>query len=139
MPLLLSGTEFPRSVLLLESLLTVAMASGLRFGVRALAQAARTATPEEKRRLVLVGGGDTGEAMLRSIHRTMPGVEPVGILDDDPRKQGMRIHGVPVLGGVDDAPRILAAGEGHRGRDRHPLRHRSADAAHREPRSPAKG
>lgn len=108
-PLLLSGTDFPRSVLLVEALLAIAMATGLRVGVRTLAQAAQSAAArDERRRLVLVGAGDTGEAMLRAIHRTMPDVEPVGILDDDPHKQGMRVHGVEVVGSIDDAPELLA-------------------------------
>ena len=105
-PLLWSGTDFPRSVLLLEPMLSIALAAGLRLAVRALAQAARS-TAQSRRRLVLVGGGDTGESLLRQIHRTMPDVDPVAILDDDPHKAGMHIHGVEVVGPIDQAPEVL--------------------------------
>ncbi len=104
---LFSGTHFPRSVLVVEPLLSLAMAAGLRFVVRTLAQTARHIEADKRRRLVLVGAGDTGESLLRQIARSMPAVEPVGILDDDTRKHGMSIHGVPVLGSTDDAPRWL--------------------------------
>ena len=107
-PLLLSGVSFPRSVLLVEPMLSVAMAAGLRFTVRTFAQAASRFAAPARRRLVLVGAGDTGEALLRQVVRTMSDVEPVGILDDNPAKHGMCIHGVEVLGPIDDAPRLLA-------------------------------
>jgi FlaA1/EpsC-like NDP-sugar epimerase len=57
-----------------------------------------------KKGLLIIGAGDAGEKMLREI-RDNPRLnyEVVGFLDDDPKKKGMRIHGVPVLGAV---PRI---------------------------------
>jgi FlaA1/EpsC-like NDP-sugar epimerase len=54
-----------------------------------------------KKRLLIIGAGDSGEKMLREI-RDNPRLdyEVVGFLDDDPEKKGMSIHGVPVLGSV---------------------------------------
>ena len=37
----------------------------------------------------------------------MPDVEPIAILDDDTTKHGMRLHGVEVMGSIDDAARLL--------------------------------
>ncbi|HHO52360.1 MAG TPA: polysaccharide biosynthesis protein [Deltaproteobacteria bacterium] len=106
---LMTGTSpFPRSVFLVEAMLSVGLATGLRFLVRTFAQTARRMEHGERRRhLALVGGGDTGEALLREIVRNMPSVLPVGILDDDPHKQGMSIHGVRVLGTVEEASVIF--------------------------------
>lgn len=51
------------------------------------------------RRLLLVGAGAAAEKVIREI-RDNQGVpyEVVGLVDDDPRKQGLKIHGIPVLG-----------------------------------------
>ncbi|MEQ1508215.1 MAG: nucleoside-diphosphate sugar epimerase/dehydratase, partial [Myxococcota bacterium] len=98
---------FPRSVFLMEPLLSLAFVGGLRLGVRALAETSRRIASGERRRLLIVGAGDAGEMLLREVIRNMPGVEAVGFLDDDPRKHGMTVHGVRVLGGLDDAARII--------------------------------
>jgi len=52
-------------------------------------------------RLLIIGTGDAGEKMLREI-RDNPRLnyEVVGFLDDDPKKRGMGIHGVKVLGSI---------------------------------------
>lgn len=99
---------FPRSVFLMEPLLAVGLVAGLRLGVRALAQTARRIEGGERRRLLIVGAGDAGETLLREVNRSMPAVEAVGFLDDDPRKRGMTMHGVPVLGALEDAERVIA-------------------------------
>jgi len=59
--------------------------------------------PQFMRRVLLVGGGQTGEVLLR----TANGIRPppfyvVGIIDDDPEKLGKEIQSYPVLGGSDD-------------------------------------
>lgn len=51
------------------------------------------------RKLLLVGAGAAAEKVIREI-RDNQGVayEVVGLVDDDPEKQGLKIHGIPVLG-----------------------------------------
>jgi FlaA1/EpsC-like NDP-sugar epimerase len=60
-------------------------------------------------RVLLLGAGRAGEMLVRDLKRET-GMRPVGFLDDDQRLRGARIHGVPVLGGVDRlselAPRL---------------------------------
>jgi FlaA1/EpsC-like NDP-sugar epimerase len=98
---------FPRTVFLVEPLLSVAFVAGLRLGVRALARTARQIEGAERRRLLIVGAGDGGEMLLREVIRSMPSVEPVGILDDDTRKHGMTVHGIRVLGGIELGPTLI--------------------------------
>jgi len=51
------------------------------------------------------GAGDAGEMLVREIDRSLTlNYEVVGFVDDDPRKQGRRIHGIKVLGGIDQLP-----------------------------------
>jgi FlaA1/EpsC-like NDP-sugar epimerase len=106
--LALGPRPFPRSIFLAEPLLSVVTVGGLRLLVRTFAQTARRIDGGERRRLLIVGAGDAGELLLREINRNMPSVQPVGFLDDDARKVGMTVHGVPVLGTLDDAERIIA-------------------------------
>lgn len=55
--------------------------------------------PKFMRRVLLVGGGKSGHLLLNAISRltTMPFVI-VGIIDDDPQKEGTSIEGYPVIG-----------------------------------------
>ncbi|AGL16317.1 nucleoside-diphosphate sugar epimerase/dehydratase [Actinoplanes sp. N902-109] len=65
----------------------------------------RTATP-----VLLFGAGAAGHLLLRSMLSDPRGrYLPVGVIDDDPRLRRLRVHGVPVLGGRQDIPALLAA------------------------------
>jgi UDP-GlcNAc:undecaprenyl-phosphate/decaprenyl-phosphate GlcNAc-1-phosphate transferase len=57
---------------------------------------------------VIYGAGRGGALLVRELlqNREM-GVFPVGFLDDDPRKQGLIIEGIPVLGSVEDLEAIV--------------------------------
>ena len=55
--------------------------------------------PRFMRRVLLVGGGKSGQLLINSINQlsTMP-FNIVGIIDDDPQKEGIVIEGYPVIG-----------------------------------------
>ncbi len=58
-------------------------------------------------KVLLIGGGDAGRELISSMLRDpLRQWDPVGILDDDPYKRHRRIRGVPVLGTIDDLPRV---------------------------------
>jgi len=83
---------------------TVLLLAGLRMIIRLYYEASRTV---EVGRFLIIGAGNAGEALLREIHR-MPVVqyEVIGLIDDDPAKQGTHIHGISVLGTVEQLPGI---------------------------------
>ncbi len=56
-------------------------------------------------RVLVMGAGQAGEALLRDLRRS-DAYAPVGLLDDALSLRGTRVHDVPVLGTLDDAPRI---------------------------------
>jgi FlaA1/EpsC-like NDP-sugar epimerase len=57
---------------------------------------------------LIVGAGDGGKLLLREMQRNLSwSFLPVAFVDDDPRKIGARIHGVPVIGAIDDIPTIV--------------------------------
>jgi UDP-GlcNAc:undecaprenyl-phosphate/decaprenyl-phosphate GlcNAc-1-phosphate transferase len=67
----------------------------------------RQTRPEEERILIL-GAGDAGEMAVRWILMNPDfGYRPVGFLDEDPFNTGRQIHGVAVLGGLDQLEGIL--------------------------------
>jgi FlaA1/EpsC-like NDP-sugar epimerase len=86
---------------------TVLLLAGLRMIIRLYYEASRTVEVGRLRRFLIVGAGNAGEALLREIHR-MPVVqyEVIGLIDDDPAKQGTHIHGISVLGTVEQLPEI---------------------------------
>ena len=106
-----AGNGLPRSVPFIDGLLTLVVAGGSRFSVRAVASAQRSLNaPErlERKRVLLVGAGDAGEMIAREMRTSRHvNLEPVGFVDDAPSKQRMSIHGVPVLGTRQDLPRLL--------------------------------
>ena len=57
---------------------------------------------------MIVGAGSAGESVLRQIIKT-PSLhyKPVGLIDDDPKKAGLSIHGTKVLGGASKIPEIV--------------------------------
>ncbi len=107
-----------RSVWLLEGVLSTLFVAGVRFLLRLL-QERRTNSPAlrrapndsgEPRRVLIVGAGDAGSMILREIQANPSlGMRVVGLIDDDPHKRHMSMHGVPVLGGRNDIPEVVAA------------------------------
>jgi FlaA1/EpsC-like NDP-sugar epimerase len=86
---------------------TILLPAGLRMVIRLYHEEFRSVEGRRLMRFLIVGAGNAGEALLREIHR-MPVIQydVVGFIDDDPVKQGIDIHGIPVLGTVDQLPSI---------------------------------
>ena len=95
----LTTLRVPISVVILDAFLTVLVVAAPRLLIRAAATLQRTPQTTPARRVLIVGAGAAGEMILREL-RTNPqlGLTPVGLVDDDPRKQNVRLNDVPVLG-----------------------------------------
>lgn len=104
--------EFPRSVPILDGLLTTLFTGGLRFLLRLGYGYKHELVPDNaaplRKRALIVGAGVAGSMILKELHmnRHVP-IEPVAFLDDDPRKHRVRIHGVPVMGKITDLPAVV--------------------------------
>jgi FlaA1/EpsC-like NDP-sugar epimerase len=99
----------PRGVFAFDFVLTLVLIGGVRFIVRsAIERPSRGDIVARGREVIICGAGDAGVTLLREMQRNRTlGYQPVGIIDDDPRKRRMRVQGTKVLGPRDELPQIL--------------------------------
>ena len=88
---------YPRSVVPIDMVLSIMLVGGARFGVRAYTERAKEDGSQKK--TLIIGAGRVGSAIAREL-RVDPslGYYPLGFVDDNPGKLGIRINGVKVLG-----------------------------------------
>jgi FlaA1/EpsC-like NDP-sugar epimerase len=99
---------FSIPVLITDYLITLFFVGGLRAARRIYFQVLRRYPATSVRRALIAGAGSAGELTLRAIFQEENNETlPVGIIDDDPAKQGMTIHGVRVLGKRQDILRLV--------------------------------
>ena len=105
---------FPRGVLVIDLLLSMAFVGGLRFTFRLIAENSSTAAnnsaagSRRKKWVLVIGAGDAGAMVVRELQKNPQlNVKPIGFLDDDPMKQNSKIHGIPVLAPLDKIDAIL--------------------------------
>ena len=102
--------SIPRSVPFLDGTLGLGMLATVRLGLRSLHERTKARTAEGNSRGVLVvGAGEAGALIVREMQRhPEAGLKPIAFLDDDEGKQRSLVLGLPVLGTVDDLPRVVA-------------------------------
>ena len=72
---------------------------GSRFCVRIVYDLVFFSHKERSKRVLIIGAGTLGISLIRNIHNNAKlDYNIVGLIDDDKEKQGMRIHGVHVIG-----------------------------------------
>ena len=100
-------TAASQGIFMADLLGTILLLAGLRMTIRLHHEECRTSESRWLERFLIIGAGNAGEALLREIHR-MPVAryDVIGFIDDDPVKQGTDIHGIPVLGTVEQLPKI---------------------------------
>ncbi|MEX1358631.1 MAG: nucleoside-diphosphate sugar epimerase/dehydratase [Gaiellaceae bacterium] len=101
--------RMPRGIAVLDMLLLLAFVATSRMLARTVMERpAPGRLVARGKEVVVVGAGDAGQLVLRELLRNRAlGYTPIGLVDDDPRKRNMRLHGVRVLGTSEDLPRIL--------------------------------
>jgi len=101
---------FPRAVLIIDWLLSLVLVGGLRFSMRALAEARYGNNGEHgAKRVLVVGAGDAGALVVREMQKNpQMRLKPACFLDDDQGKQNQQIHGVPVAGRLGDLAKIVS-------------------------------
>jgi FlaA1/EpsC-like NDP-sugar epimerase len=103
----------PHGVILMDFVLSVSAISAFRLFLRV----ARTWSISgqmrpglEGRRVAIIGAGDVGEVLAKDLlQRRGSGLYPVFFIDDDPKKIGRSIHGLPVYGPLESLIKLAPA------------------------------
>lgn len=91
---------FSRAVFVIDAVMMLMLLAGSRMAFRVFRQLLPAGETSSGRRALIYGAGDAGELLLRELlnNRELH-CTPVGFMDDDPKKRGKVIHGLPVFGG----------------------------------------
>ena len=101
--------SFPRSILLMNGILDVFLLGGLRFSLRLLKDYLKSNnTIGSKKNVLIVGAGDAAEMIVREMHKHPElNKDIVALVDDNPNKHGLEIHGIEVKGDRHDIPDLI--------------------------------
>ncbi len=106
--LFLNHANFPRSVIMIDPVLTIMLVGGIRFAIRATREMRYHGNTKELPKVLIFGAGDLGESILRGIRRDKVNkYHVVGFLDDNPEKWSRRIHGAPIFGGRNVMAKVI--------------------------------
>jgi FlaA1/EpsC-like NDP-sugar epimerase len=100
---------FPRSIPVIDGALTMLGVGMLRMALRiAFGMGSRREKGVKVRRVLVAGAGAAGSHTVKEL-KAQEGLayDPVAFVDDDPLKQGLAIHGVPVLGTLGEIAAVV--------------------------------
>jgi FlaA1/EpsC-like NDP-sugar epimerase len=96
----------PRSILFLYPLVLISILCGIRLLRRVHYEGQRFEEESGQKRVLIIGAGQAAESLIRDLKRLAAYIL-VGLLDDNPAKQGLEIHGVRVLGKINMLPDLI--------------------------------
>jgi FlaA1/EpsC-like NDP-sugar epimerase len=100
--------NLPRSVAVMDFILTMLLIAGARLAVRLIVERPSRGTLVPKHEVLVIGAGSGGQMVVRELQLNPNlGVTAIGFVDDDPRKRGMRMLGLKVLGSTKQIATIL--------------------------------
>ena len=105
----LEEVYLPRSIPLIDSMLTLIVTGGTRLSLRMVQyQAGGGHSYREGKRVLIAGAGDAGQMVAREMHSSKYIQDNlVGFVDDDPIKIGALLLNSPVLGSLDQIPMLV--------------------------------
>ncbi len=103
--------SFPRSVLIIDWIISLILVGGFRFGFRMLAESGSAKNGVKgttQRNSLIIGAGDAGAMVAKELLKSPQlNLNPVGFLDDNPDKYKQQIHGIPVIGKLKDLSKTI--------------------------------
>ena len=105
----LTPTRQSYAVVLLDTCLGALAIALPRLLARVLARRDRRSRRGDSRLAIVVGAGVAGGLIVQELaENPQLGMHPVGVLDDDPAKLHLRMHGVPVIGPLSELQALAA-------------------------------
>lgn len=104
------GTTFrvPRSIPIIHAFLSMLALGGVRMSFRCFCEHRGhqiSGQCNEAKNVLIIGAGEAGTMIAREMLRhPEAGLKPIGFLDDDPAKKGIRILNLPVFGPIASLP-----------------------------------
>jgi FlaA1/EpsC-like NDP-sugar epimerase len=107
---------FPRSIPLIDALLSVSLTGALRYSVRFTDRlTTKGQFNGNVERVVVAGAHWAGVTIVKEMQRNPHlGMLPVAFLDDDPATKGLTIGRVPVMGKCSDVASVLSDVQAHK-------------------------
>jgi FlaA1/EpsC-like NDP-sugar epimerase len=101
--------SIPRSIVVYDFILTTGILAGARIVTRLwIERPARNARDRKTRGALIIGAGSGGQMVVRELQLNPAlAVRAIGFVDDDPRKRGMGLLGLRVLGTTDQIADLL--------------------------------
>nr|WP_225877760.1 nucleoside-diphosphate sugar epimerase/dehydratase [Alkalibacter mobilis] len=101
--------NLPRSIYVISGIIDIFLVGGVRIAYRVIpAKFRKYQSYKTKKRVLIVGAGDAGAMLTKEINNhTDLNSKVVAFVDDDIRKKGLRINGIPVVGGSQDIPKLV--------------------------------
>ncbi len=96
---------FPRSIIIISYILNLLFIGGVRIAKRAWLEVVTKKESVNAPHALIVGAGTEGEQLIRNIIKLGDTITPVGIVDNTSKIAS--IHGVRILGTIEDIPRIV--------------------------------
>ncbi len=98
----------PRAVEVTDFVLTIMLIAGARLAVRLIVERPSRDARVPKHEVLVIGAGSGGQMVVRELKLNPNlGATAIGFIDDDPRKRGMRMLGLKVLGSTEEIASIL--------------------------------
>lgn len=100
---------FPRSIIAINLMTDIFLLGGMRFSLRLLKDFLnRNQSNNSQKRVLIIGAGDAAEIIIREMQKHPEiGKKVIGLVDDDPSKQALEIHGHKVLGKTKKIPQLI--------------------------------
>jgi FlaA1/EpsC-like NDP-sugar epimerase len=104
--------SFSRAIILIDWLLMLALAGGMRMSIRVIGDARQRAHKGDgasEKRVLVAGAGEAGTMVVREMQKNPQlGMTAVGFVDDAPAKIGKHMCGVTVLGTLSAIEQVVA-------------------------------
>ncbi len=98
----------PRSIPLIDGLLTIIAVGWIRLGARLIDRTKERLSNGDGERVLIVGAGKAGITLAGDMQRNpQHGLKPIGLIDDNPEKLDLRIRGLRVLGDRTHIPQVV--------------------------------